>query len=311
MPATSVPEQEVPVTADLVAGLVADQHPDLADLALRPAAVGWDNLVFRLGGDLCVRLPRRTLAAPLLLKELEVVPAAAARLAAAGVDIGLPLPVRRGRPGRGYPWDWSVCLWANGLPALAVPARLRGAAAARLASFLVALHAPASAGAPANPFRDGGLDSIDAAVRERLARAAARADADALARLWNGFRSAAAHQGPRRWVHGDLHPGNVLLGADGRLSAVIDFGDACAGDPAVDLACAWQLFGFRDRAAFRARLGAAYDHACWLRAAGWALHFGLIAAVTEGSDPAVAASGEDTLAELLGDFAVNGPAAGG
>lgn len=303
MPTASVPEQEVPISADLVSVLLADQHPDLADRVLRPAAVGWDNVVFRLGEDLCVRLPRRALAAPLLLKELEVVPAAAARLAAAGVDVGLPLPVRRGRPGRGYPWNWSVCLWADGLPALAVPARLRGAAAGRLAPFLRALHATARAGAPANRFRDGGLDSIDAAVRARLARVGARADASALARLWDRCRRAAPPTGPRRWVHGDLHPGNVLLAADGGLTAVIDFGDACAGDPAVDLACAWQLFGPADRAAFRARLGADYDADCWLRAAGWALHFGLLAVATEGSDPAVTDGGEDTLAALLADFA--------
>lgn len=309
-PATTAPPAEVRVTETLVAQLLADQHPDLAGLSLEPAAEGWDNVIFQLGDDLCVRLPRRALAAPLLLKELDALPALARRLAAAGVDIGLPEPVRHGHPGRGYPWDWSVCRWTAGRPGLAVPAPERGAAAPQLSAFLIALHTEAPAGAPANPFRDGGLDSLDMPVRERLARASRRPDAEALGRLWARLRATPPRTGPRRWVHGDLHPGNLLYGPDGRLAAVIDFGDLCAGDPAVDLACSWQLFGRADRATFRSLVdrprdgenGPAYDTACWLRAAGWALHFGLLCVGTEGNDPAFVDSGEATLAALLEDF---------
>ena len=42
------------------------------------------------------------------------------------------------------------------------------------------------------------------------------------------------------WVHGDLHPANVVV-SDGTLSGVVDFGDMFAGDPAWDLAAAWVL----------------------------------------------------------------------
>jgi len=35
--------------------------------------------------------------------------------------------------------------------------------------------------------------------------------------------------GPPLWLHGDLHPGNVLV-SDGCLSGVIDFGDLTSGD---------------------------------------------------------------------------------
>ena len=48
--------------------------------------------------------------------------------------------------------------------------------------------------------------------------------------------------GPPLWVHGDLHPANLLVTADGTLRAVLDFGDVTAGDPAVDLATAWLTF---------------------------------------------------------------------
>ncbi|AUA07924.1 Phosphotransferase enzyme family protein [Streptomyces malaysiensis subsp. malaysiensis] len=42
------------------------------------------------------------------------------------------------------------------------------------------------------------------------------------------------------WVHGDLHPANVVV-SDGTLSDVVDFGDLFAGDPAWDLAAPWVL----------------------------------------------------------------------
>ena len=54
-----MPAAEVEITDDLVRALLAEQHPDLADLALTPLAFGWDNAIFRLGDDLVVRLPRR------------------------------------------------------------------------------------------------------------------------------------------------------------------------------------------------------------------------------------------------------------
>lgn len=39
------------------------------------------------------------------------------------------------------------------------------------------------------------------------------------------------------WVHGDLHPANVVV-TRGTLSGVVDFGEVFAGDPAADLAAA-------------------------------------------------------------------------
>ena len=64
--ARHVPAAEVDVTADLVRGLLRDQHPDLAGLPLEPFASGWDNALFRLGDELAVRMPRRQLGADLV-----------------------------------------------------------------------------------------------------------------------------------------------------------------------------------------------------------------------------------------------------
>jgi len=44
-----------------------------------------------------------------------------------------------------------------------------------------------------------------------------------------------------RLAHGDLSDDHILIGADGRLSGIIDFTDAAWGDPAIDFAYFWRL----------------------------------------------------------------------
>jgi Ser/Thr protein kinase RdoA (MazF antagonist) len=71
------------------------------------------------------------------------------------------------------------------------------------------------------------------------------------------------------WLHGDLHPANVVV-SDGTLCGVIDFGELCAGGPATDLAAAWLVLP----ASTAARFFDAYadvDDATVRRARGWAV----------------------------------------
>ena len=49
---------EIQITADLVRDLLQDQHPDLAELAIREVAGGWGNQMWRLGDELAVRMQR-------------------------------------------------------------------------------------------------------------------------------------------------------------------------------------------------------------------------------------------------------------
>ena len=80
------------------------------------------------------------------------------------------------------------------------------------------------------------------------------------------------------WIHGDLHPANLLL-VDDQLAAVIDFGDITCGDPATDLSVMWMLLPPEHRetlftAAGRHRSNPA-DEQMWRRARGWALSIGV------------------------------------
>jgi len=98
------------------------------------------------------------------------------------------------------------------------------------------------------------------------------------------------------WLHGDLHPANILA-SDGRLAAVLDFGDLTSGDPATDLATAWLTFDPDGRAQFRAALD--YDDDTWRRASGWALVLGSAFFVGSADSPAMLAIGTHGIEQVL------------
>jgi aminoglycoside phosphotransferase (APT) family kinase protein len=100
-----MPAADVEVTTELVRRLLADQRPDLAGRPVEFLANGWDNAMFRLGDELLVRLPRRQVAARILLNEQRWLPALAP-----AIHLPIPAPERTGPPAHGYPFRWSVVL---------------------------------------------------------------------------------------------------------------------------------------------------------------------------------------------------------
>jgi len=227
---------EIEVTADLVRGLLREQHPDLAELPIREVAGGWGNQMWRLGDDLAVRMQRMDKSPDLQLKERRWLPLLASRL-----PLPIPTPVRSGTPSDLFPKMWTVMTWVEGRP-LDHGSITRGDHAAdMLAAFLKALHVEAPADAPdasdygAHPKEcTGGFEHFLGAV-DLFGFAE-----DDIRAVWDDAVAALEWQGPRVWVHGDLHPANVVV-ADGTLAGIVDFGAVFAGDPAWDLAAAWVL----------------------------------------------------------------------
>ncbi|MET1001735.1 MAG: aminoglycoside phosphotransferase family protein [Acidimicrobiia bacterium] len=294
MAVNKMPAAEVDIGPDLVRGLLTDQHPDLAGLPLVDVAHGWDNVIYRLGTELTVRIPRRAMSAALAEHELRWLPELAPRL-----PLPIPAPVRAGRPGRGYPWSWSVTPWFDGdIAARAEPDDFTAAGEA-LGLFVRALNQPAPSDAPVNPYRGVPLTERDAVTRDRINLLGTAIDQTAVAASWTASVNAPPWSGPPLWLHGDLHPANLLV-RDGRLAAVIDFGDITGGDPASDLAAAWMWLPAGVRPIFRAAAGGADDDT-WLRARGWALSHALAVLHNAADNPLMAGIGRATLDAVLVD----------
>jgi aminoglycoside phosphotransferase (APT) family kinase protein len=292
---------EVVAEPPLVARLVSAQFPEWSSLRLsRLESSGTDNVMYRLGGELAVRLPRLPSAALQVEKEQRWLPHLAGAL-----PLEIPSPVAGGEPGFGYPWRWSVYRWIPGVEATVQPPHDLTLAAHDLGRFVAALHAIDPAGGPSpgphNSFRGEPLVRRDSATREAIAELAGVIDADTAASAWEAALAAPTRENGPVWVHGDLTPANLLI-QDDALSAVIDFGCLGVGDPAADAPAAWSVFTAATRGAFRA--AARFDDATWARGRGWALSFGLIALpYYVHSNPGLAGIARRTIDEVLADSA--------
>jgi aminoglycoside phosphotransferase (APT) family kinase protein len=294
------PAAEVRIDVPLVRRLVAAQFPHWASLAVvQVESAGWDNTIFRLGSDLAVRLPRRRIGAEQVGKEHRWLPILAPHL-----PLAVPVPLGRGVPGEGYPWHWTVCPWLNGeLAALRRVADM-GRTAVILARFIAALQAIDATGGPVHEFRGVSLAARDHNTRASAAVLGDSFDTGAALRVWEAALAVPAWTGRPTWMHGDLHPANLLVERR-ELSAVIDFGLLSVGDPACDLMVAWTYLSNDSRKAFRSVL--AVDDATWSRGRGWALQFGLRAAAYSADNPVIGDIGRYTVAEVLADFEQAGP----
>ncbi len=299
---------EIAVTPALAGRLIARQFPRLSAAPVEPLAAGWDNTVYRVGGDWVFRFPRRAIALAGVGREMAVLPAVAALL-----PLPVPVPELKGSPGRGYPWPfWGARLLpGTELADARLPDAARGPAAAAAGGFLRALHAPATvaaarsalkaaqlapgpaaAGLPADPMHRADpaaraqraaqvLDRLaargvwvpDREVTALLARAAAAgqrtpppADGDPQPdgqALPGGHAPGGSAQpdsgvpaaGAAVLAHGDLHIRHLLVDAAGRAAGVIDWGDLCTADPAVDLSLGYGAFAGQARERFLAAYG--------------------------------------------------------
>jgi aminoglycoside phosphotransferase (APT) family kinase protein len=285
------PRAEVEVSAELLRDLLRDQHPDLSSLSIDPMDAGWDNLMFRLGNSLTVRMPRRKAAAIPLINEQNWLPMLAPKL-----PLPVPVAVRIGCAGRSYPWSWSILPWFDGNSADQSPPD--PTQAVQLANFLKALHRPAPDNAPINLARGLPIQQGASFIEEYLERLRAKTTLISTAveqALRIGLHAAPSTE--KRWLHGDLHARNVLV-HQGSISAIIDWGDITAGDVPIDLASIWMLFD--DAKARREALDCyAATKIETARAKAWAVFFGAVLLETGLIDhPPHAAMGAATLRRI-------------
>jgi aminoglycoside phosphotransferase (APT) family kinase protein len=271
---TNMTTQTADISDSLVRALIADQFPQWAELSVHPVSQGgWDNRTFRVGNEMVARLPSAAGYAAQVHREQRWLPYLRTRL-----PLEIPMPLALGQPGRGFPWAWSIYRWIHGATAASSPPTNASQFAADLAAFLNALQRTPAKEAPPpseeNFHRGGNLAVYDRQFRQAVASLVGRIDAATALALWN-TALASSWSGHPVWVHGDISLGNLLV-RQGRLAAVIDFGQVCAGDPASDLAMAWTYFRGKDRDIFLDQL--AVDSGTRERGCAWALWKAVIVA---------------------------------
>jgi aminoglycoside phosphotransferase (APT) family kinase protein len=282
--AYSLHNDEIPIDIDLVRNLVGTQFPQYAAMLLsRLDASGSTNVLFRLGDDLLVRLPRLPGGSAGIDKEQRWLPKIGRHL-----PVAVPEIVALGQPGYGFGEPWSVVRWLDGESPKACdpedpPTPERSTLAADLADVILGLRAVEVPEAAANDpalrwYRGRSLAEFDEQTRHNIQQCRSieglDLDLDAALAVWADALEApsASEVGPDRWYHSDLVAENLLL-TDGRLTAVLDFGGLAVGDPTIDLHGAWEVLDPPAREVFRNRLGV--DDAEWLRGRAWALAIAL------------------------------------
>jgi aminoglycoside phosphotransferase (APT) family kinase protein len=298
---------EVVAGPDTVRHLVDTQFPAGRGLPLaRLRSAGTDNVMYRLGGDFLVRLPRRPGAVGSLEAELRWLPELAPQL-----PVAVPVPVGAGQPDGDYPWPWAVYRWLSGADASTAVIEDEDRFACELAGFVRALHAIDVTNIPAGErphwYRCDPVSARDHVTRENL-EACGRLDGFdidlALApRVWQEAMSLPPSQTAPCWIHADLMPFNLLV-AGGGLGAVIDFGGLAIGDPAIDLMAPWGLLSPAARSVFYDVLGV--DEVDRRRARAWALSLALGLHYYWDTHPPFTAYGLRCLREVLDDYRQQG-----
>lgn len=208
-------------------------------------ATGWDNVAFLVDGQWLVRFPRRAVAVPGVQREIAVLPRLASRL-----PLPIPDPQFIGQPSDS-----------------GQPDSRRSAAAVAVGHFLRILHdpcvvaaidgadlpvdpmqraSPGLAPGPAGKARDvldrlvhRGIWPGDSHLRQFLDQAEHAAAGTESAAPVAAATEPASVQGPLVVCHGDLHVRHLQVDRDGSATGVIDWGDRCLADPAVDLSIAY------------------------------------------------------------------------
>ncbi|WP_163779384.1 phosphotransferase family protein [Myxococcus vastator] len=215
------------------------RFPSLATARVVRLGEGMDHQAFEVEGRYVFRFPKSDEAAEHLTWE--------ARLTAwLGPRLPLPVPVYRflAPPAVGLAGGFAGYEKLPGTPALLVePGRLDLSGLGRgLGAFLGTLHAldPAEADALGVPGDDDPeLEAWSAAAVDDLRLAAEHGHVDpSRAADWEQRLRVRPTEGrgAPRLVHGDFAAEHVLVDARGAPTGVIDWSDACVGDPARDLA---------------------------------------------------------------------------
>jgi aminoglycoside phosphotransferase (APT) family kinase protein len=260
-------EGEIDIDIALVKRLLSEQFPHLAERSITVVrSTGTVNAIYRLDHDLYVRLPRVGTWAESIDREWTWLPRLAPH-----ISLRIPKPLAQGKPTNGYPYPWAVYRWIKGFPYQDDLISDERQVAHDLVNFILELRSVDMLEAPRGGRRP--LVELNAATRTAIASSREVIDTKAVSAAWARSLESPPWDGKPVWIHGDLLKSNLLV-QEGRLFAVLDFGEVGIGDPAADMVPAWSVFNKVGRETFRRALDV--DDDTWSRARGYALHQALM-----------------------------------
>jgi len=257
-------ENQLDINIDLVRTIINKQFPEYGDLPLTPVnSTGTVNVIYRLGSELTVRMPRLSKWSKDIEKETTWLPRLSPHL-----SLEIPEPVAVGQATKIYPSIWAIYRWISGDVYSDQSVSDEKEAAKQLAAFVNEFH---SIEVPSDAPKAGRRPLAELCeITERAVREADDLlDVERVLLAWRESAKASPWDGIPVWIHADLLRPNLLVEA-GRLKAVIDFGSCGIGDPCFDLVPAWSVFGAEGRQVFQSTITA--DPDTWLRARAYALH---------------------------------------
>jgi aminoglycoside phosphotransferase (APT) family kinase protein len=262
------PPPDYQVDETLVRHLVDEQFEEFEGDPLHYVGEGFDNSLWRLGDTYLVRLPRRAISVRLMENEIKWLPILQSRL-----PLPVSVPYRVGVGTENYPCPWVITRWFEGSSGDVIDLVRTTEVARGLGRFLASLHHQAPSEAPFNILRGIALQQRNDSFEQRLQELEKVLDASRVRKTWKESLAARPMGSPPVWLHGDLHPANVIVSPHS-LNAVVDFGDLCKGDPATDIAGAWMLLPNDDLPTFFDAYGP-IDDDLYHRSRGWATLFSL------------------------------------
>lgn len=226
---------------------LAERFPELAVRQWRPVQQGWDSVTLLVNDEWIFRFARRPDVAVRLAREARLLPALAE-----------PLPI--GVPRFEYVSEAEEVVWlvgygaisGQGLDVASLRRDLMPALAHELGAALTALHS-----FPVERARERGVLGGDAAdwrdeyaafyteIQQHIFPLFEPEEREQAAAKWDEYLGNAMNFAfTPALIHRDLGPEHILCDPEtGRLTGIIDWGDAWIGDPAIDFAGTWGGLG--------------------------------------------------------------------
>ena len=267
-------EAEFRVDASLASRLIAAQFSELAPLPVRMFGEGWDNVAYLVGERWVFRFPRRAISGELIATELQVLPRIATK-----VPLPVPVPQFAGEASAAFSWPFCgyPMLPGNALSRTVLSEMEAKHAAQHTGEFLRALHAIDVENVPGlEGDRLGRLDHARCMpkVMDRLRELAVAGlvdNVESFEQILEQNAPLASMPQASAVVHGDLYGRHILVDDAKHVCGIIDWGDVHRGDPAADIAVAFESFSPAARDAFLAGYGEVSERA-WMSARYRALY---------------------------------------